>query len=926
MSQDRPATASQATLAGLDPCHCCTGLSIATPAEVFNRPGLRAIQYRAGTHPLFVSSMFARLSGSAYPALQALRTRARDDFSIALLDAWGTALDILTFYQERIANESYLRTATERRSLLEQARLIGYEPRPGVAANAYVAFTVDDPAPPPSPGAPFSATPNAPSQVVIGRGTKVQSIPGPGEQAQLFETMEEIVAHYEWNALRPRVVQSHPIRTDLVSVKISGQTTFIKPGDTILIVGEEGADSKPVPKRVVRVSAHPETQSTELTLSEGHRLVPLPPPRFVMAPFIPSFLQLNTTFIREELVTDVSWKQRRLLSIARQHRWSPVAMQAAINQQRTQKTRPRIVPAEKEEPQVGPTPPSVSEYPSGIFGFHERASLYGHNAPKYLSLPEEQRGEGKAYPVNWDNGTLGHEQEVEPKPNAGSFHVFLDRTYPPIVKDSFVVIESAHAREVHLVKEAIEVSRADYAVSGKVTRLTLDQLNEPDKFPLRGTTVYAVSERLDLAPVSLMSVIEGNRVILDGAYLSLQVGQYVAVTGERDDLAGVMVSEVLRLSDVTLEAGFTVLTCEKGLTYRYVPSTVTINANVVAATHGETKVEVLGSGDASLAFQRFALRQPPLTYVGAATPSGGESTLEVWVNEQLWEEVQSLHGRKPADHVYVSWTDDDGHTIIQFGDGKTGARLPTGQNNVQARYRQGIGTKGLVKARQLSLLMTRPLGVREVTNPLDADGAADPESLDDIRRNSPLTLRTLDRIVSLQDYEDFAQAFSGIAKAKASEVSSGRTAGVRIIVAGTGGMEVRETSRLYDNLLRAIRNAGDPQVALEVSSYVPVFFALAAKVKVAEPYRSENVLRAVRDRLQSEFSFERRQFGQSLALGEVMAVMQQVQGVEAVYATQFYRTDAAPPVVILASELPAEHPAELLMLDPGSLSEIGAMT
>ena len=85
--------------------------------------------------------------------LQGLKTRDDDDFSIALLDATATMADVLTFYQERIANESYLRTATERRSLLELARLIGYELRPGVAASAFLAFTMDD-----TPGAPLETT------------------------------------------------------------------------------------------------------------------------------------------------------------------------------------------------------------------------------------------------------------------------------------------------------------------------------------------------------------------------------------------------------------------------------------------------------------------------------------------------------------------------------------------------------------------------------------------------------------------------------------------------------------------------------------------------------------------------------------------------------------------------------------------------
>ena len=79
----------------------------------------------------------------------------------------------------------------------------------------------------------------------------------------------------------------------------------------------------------------------------------------------------------------------------------------------------------------------------------------------------------------------------------------------------------------------------------------------------------------------------------------------------------------------------------------------------------------------------------------------------------------------------------------------TGARLPSGQENVRAKYRKGIGLEGLVKAGQLSMLLTRPLGVKGVINPLDAGGAQDPEQIDDARANAPLKVLTLERVVSL---------------------------------------------------------------------------------------------------------------------------------------------------------------------------------
>src|SRR5215211_3785188 len=93
-------------------CGCCAGTRVETPAEVTNRPGLGAVGYRVGTHSQFKRSMLAKLSDSKRPALLSLRTRDDDDFTVALIDAWAVVADVLTFYQERIANESYLRTAT----------------------------------------------------------------------------------------------------------------------------------------------------------------------------------------------------------------------------------------------------------------------------------------------------------------------------------------------------------------------------------------------------------------------------------------------------------------------------------------------------------------------------------------------------------------------------------------------------------------------------------------------------------------------------------------------------------------------------------------------------------------------------------------------------------------------------------------------
>jgi predicted phage baseplate assembly protein len=330
----------------------------------------------------------------------------------------------------------------------------------------------------------------------------------------------------------------------------------------------------------------------------------------------------------------------------------------------------------------------------------------------------------------------------------------------------------------------------------------------------------------------------------------------------------------------------------------YQRDTVTLNANVALATHGETVHEVLGSGDASQSHQRFTLRQPPLTYVIADTPSGAESTLQVYVNDVQWHESPSLYKRGSEERVYVTRMGDDGKTTLQFGDGQTGARLPTGQENVRATYRKGSGLEGLVKANRLTLLLTRPLGVKSVTNPLPAQGAEDPESRDDARRNAPLTVLTLDRIVSLQDYEDFARAYGGIDKALATWTWIGEKRGVLVTVAGPQGALIPESSKTYENLLSAMKRAGDPRVPLRVKSYRPALFTLFARTRIDADYQPERVLAEVEQALRLHFSFEARQFGQAVMLCEVIAVIQDVPGVVGVNVEELHRVDPDVPGVI----------------------------
>jgi predicted phage baseplate assembly protein len=327
------------------------------------------------------------------------------------------------------------------------------------------------------------------------------------------------------------------------------------------------------------------------------------------------------------------------------------------------------------------------------------------------------------------------------------------------------------------------------------------------------------------------------------------------------------------------DATHTTLLLASDLAYCYKPATVRIYGNVVRATHGETRTEVLGSGDASQTAQSFTLRQSPLTYLSAPTPSGIESALRVRVNDILWHETESLAGLSPKDRNYVTKTDDQDQTTVIFGNGREGARVPTGVENVTATYRTGIGQAGNVKADQINIVVTKPLGVKEVINPLAATGGANREDRDQVRSNAPLAVTALDRLISARDYEDFARTFAGISKASAVRLSDGHRQLTHLTIAGTDDIPISEDSDLYKNLREALLRFGDPFQAIKIARRFLKLLVISAKVRLDPDYIWDSVEPKIRGALLDHFSFRRRELGQTVVLSEVISTIQRVEGV-----------------------------------------------
>jgi hypothetical protein len=829
------------------------------------------------------------LSALSEKALGNLKTREDSDLSLALMDSWALIADVLTFYQERIANEGFIRTATERRSVLELARSIGYELKPGVAASTHLAFSMDVAA-------------GSPKKAKIAVGTKVQSIPGQGQLPQIFETIGEIEAHQAWNEIKPEQAEKQDLNKALSKgvVVLAGTSTKLKPGDCLLFVigGTKAAfvmakqvetDAKSQLTYVFFDKNTPTSSSPKIS-EDGEKQQPIDL-------VVDSKSKLSRAEISKLILS--SWTEQDLQSKATAEGWSMEDIVDAVNSERERR--------------------KADSDGDAVYAFRVKCGIFGNAAPKWDSLPPEQRYDYPAdkgfkegnttkttidapYKTNWDSG---NGLPVN-KSSSGAYYdekdknlVYLDNTYQGIQPGSWIILTGLSNTSGFRVSKVSEASVTGFAITTKATGLTVGinsssdwiKFNSSassvdkdlDNYYFRTTTVYAAPEKLELAQVAIEGGVEGNTVMLDTMVGGLSLGRPIAVSGELEGQPGIFKKEISVISGIFhFEGGKlqTKLSLLTPLEYNYKRDTAKINANVAKATHGETKQVSIGSGDPTQRFQEFSLKHSPLTFVSSATPNGVSSTLEVTVDGVKWTETESFEGLGSRDAAYFTRRSDDSKTTIITGDGKTGRLPPAGRENVMAKYRIGIGSAGLLDADQLSILMTRPLGVRGVTNPLKTSGAEDPESLDNARKNAPHTVLNMGRIVSLEDYKSFAERFAGIGKATSYRVRIGGVEMVLVAVSGENGEKI--DTDLHDNLVGAIESYKDPAAQFTLRSFKPRAFDVEAKILVSSDREFEDVEAKVRAALKSAFSFDNRDFGQAVTISEVTSVIQSVEGVEAV--------------------------------------------
>ena len=748
-------------------CHPLIDDFFEFPKRALNPPALPRIACRIGRYADFVEAMLRSID--AAPELAAWTHRKADDPGIALLEGAAILGDILTFYQEHYANEAYLRTAAWRASVAELVRLTGYRLAPGLGGRATLAFEV-----------------RGSAALTIREAFPVKLELQDAAAPAVFQTDAPVLAwpHLgRFNLYAPRLydtaLAAGATSVELATVNGAGDSASLaaiefKAGDRIMLVPDETVWS-----------------------AAGAAYAPQATPQVVTVAKVTRTLDRVVLGLDKPVVS--SW---------------PLPLRAW----RIGRTFRHF--GHNAPPQLVRTSLDAA---GAITGSTASDTAFERSLRSGQSTGAATTGSGSIPSPTLDSGGLLESSRVV------SGGVLTSAT--PDLVDDLLLMVSGVDWYTNLTTTEIPLDQEvnDFAVGGGVImqgRVRID-VNGTVPFVLTRSAVEARAGAMqwgNLGGASTILSLDGELIqnpsitgpVLDIRDLRLHelespaltlrplwVGasgeftsgaaalayygratQAQAVVGRRLYLAHAD-GRSIELVNTNSAADFVPPSPDVAslwpLSFDRPPTplrfedfdeaapSVSVFGNLVDASQGNTeRTAVLGNGDQRRSFQTFVLPKAALTYTlvpGAAPPQ--VPALEIWVGSRLWTRVATFYGHAADETIYIVREDAEGHSFVQFGDGETGARLPSGLKNVSAVYRTGNGAHGTLKTGTAPTASERPAGFDKVTLAGSVSGGADREDLACAREAAPGKVQSLGRLVSLPDYETETLAVPGVVAATA---------------------------------------------------------------------------------------------------------------------------------------------------------------
>jgi len=883
------------------------------PKKADNRPGLSHIDYRIGAYADIREALLRNLDKTAI--LSPWTHRGADDPGIALLEGSAILGDILTFYQELYANEAYLRTAQWKESIADLVKLLGYRLSPGLGGSATFAFEIkgDKPVTIPS-GFPLKA--------------QVKGLESPAD----FETSDEATA-YPWlsrfNLFRPLETPSVTDSTTEFYIQAPDQLTalspvVIKPNDRLLI-GD--ADSM--------------TNPTKLSNAE-----------IVIVDSISELHGMKVYKIKGKLKRSGNVPHVAAYKLGRMFHHFGSNGPPTIVETPDKVTSTATVSGNTTT--VESTPPQ--EHPISFIR-NLNANTSG-SAGKFLKKQKTQLAiqsnlfSEVAFSIDDSvlivNPVLKKDEfpldaEVQDLPTGGLFII------------QAVLDKGSQSKEFTLVRsiESIRSTSATWGLTtGTTSIVTLDQALDTSTAGFNSTDIRQVQFHEVLSPLLTLRAGMAQTSALAGDTLNFYgtLDQAQTLTGRRLILtkagAEPLTTTVVYVNPASAGDGthpllHQVTLGRNDLTYADFPNLApfpfTVFGNIVDATQGKTEQQTpLGNGDSRQTFQTFKLPKSPVTYLlsqGETPPETPE--LQIYVNNRLWTRATSFFGRRYDEEIYIVREDADNVSWVQFGDGKTGARLPSGLKNVVAKYRTGTGAFGALKEDTKVQPGGRIDHLDKIQMPV-APGGSQPEDGDMAREAAPGKIQSLGRLVSLADFEGEALAIPGVRKASAAwRLIDNIPAVVITVLMDTGRQdqieEVRELLVGYNqsrgpNRFPILVNQGFLQYVTITATfgYDPTYLAEVLIPAVSKALGINSGKANAHDDQSGLFSLRQRSFGQREYATKVAGAIQNVAGVRWAEVTAFGSLGAADDPAALPVPSPPALPLDIVACEVTNLLSLYA--
>lgn len=258
-----------------------------------------------------------------------------------------------------------------------------------------------------------------------------------------------------------------------------------------------------------------------------------------------------------------------------------------------------------------------------------------------------------------------------------------------------------------------------------------------------------------------------------------------------------------------------------------------------------------------------------------------------------YEQVENIYFASGANaKVFQTEYTEDFKAIVSFGDGIVGANPDNGAKYF-VTYRVGGGTRGNMPTSQINInrVFSDSAGTQYQGNIINRDaatGGQNAESVEHAKRYGPLIFRRQDRLVTLEDYNTYANSFVGtngaIGKASARTriaFCSANIIDIFVLSKATDTQFQKVTAALKLEFLEEINKR--KMITDEVVLVNGLIRTLDMVVKVAitrnDYYRREEIKGKIAKKIQEHFSVANSDFGKHFMKAELLREVFEVEEV-----------------------------------------------